>query len=195
YLVDLSAFGDLSTRASFTPDLELADALQRRARKQGLRVRLCTETHLDHGTAVPLLMLYAEGTKAPNILPISYSGLSPDEHHRFALALQEILAQSHKRVAVIASGDLSHALSSDAPEGLRPEGKLFDATAVSALRRMDAQKLLAMDPAVVDAASECGYRPLLMLLGALDGIHVKPRVLSYEAPFGVGYLTAEFILG
>jgi hypothetical protein len=40
-------------------------------------------------------------------------------------------------------------------------------------------------------ASECGFAPLLVLGGAFDGHNVKGRVLSYEAPFGIGYLVAE----
>jgi hypothetical protein len=32
---------------------------------------------------------------------------------------------------------------------------------------------------------------LLVLGGAFDGRTVKGRVLSYEAPFGIGYLVAE----
>jgi hypothetical protein len=30
-----------------------------------------------------------------------------------------------------------------------------------------------------------------MLLGALEGVNWKPKVLSYEGPFGVGYLVAD----
>jgi hypothetical protein len=40
-------------------------------------------------------------------------------------------------------------------------------------------------------ASECGFAPLLVLGGAFDGQNVKGRVLSYEAPFGIGYLVAS----
>lgn len=193
YDVNLSAFGDVATRRSFVPDVALADAVQRRARRAGLRVALCTDEHLDYGTSVPLLLLYP--TQAcPKILPIAYSGLSPQEHHAFGSALQDVLVHTPQRVAIIASGDLSHALSSDAPEGLHPAGKTFDTAAVAALRRMDTQKLLGLDPADVEAASECGYKPLLMLLGVLEGMHVKPKVLAYEAPFGVGLLTAELPL-
>jgi hypothetical protein len=35
-------------------------------------------------------------------------------------------------------------------------------------------------------------RPVVILLGALNGLKVKPKILSYEGPFGVGYLVAYF---
>jgi len=49
-----------------------------------------------------------------------------------------------------------------------------------------------MDAELIERAGECGLRPSIMLLGALDGLKVKPEILSYEGPFGVGYLVASF---
>jgi len=49
-----------------------------------------------------------------------------------------------------------------------------------------------MDKNLVEEAGECGYRSIIILLGALDGLDWKPEILSYEAPFGVGYLVANF---
>lgn len=41
-------------------------------------------------------------------------------------------------------------------------------------------------------AGECGLRSLYVLAGALDGVKVKGNLLSYEAPFGVGYAVMRF---
>jgi hypothetical protein len=35
---------------------------------------------------------------------------------------------------------------------------------------------------------------ILILLGILDEVKHEPQLLSYEYPFGVGYLTMEFKL-
>lgn len=45
-------------------------------------------------------------------------------------------------------------------------------------------------------AGECGLRSFSFLLGILEEskINWKPEVLSYEGPFGVGYLVANFRL-
>jgi len=45
-------------------------------------------------------------------------------------------------------------------------------------------------------AGECGLRSFCFLLGILEasGISWQPEILSYEGPFGVGYLVANFKL-
>jgi hypothetical protein len=53
------------------------------------------------------------------------------------------------------------------------------------------RELLDVPSQLPREASECGFAPLLVLGGAFDGRNVKGRVLSYEAPFGIGYLVAE----
>src|SRR6185295_6884535 len=40
-------------------------------------------------------------------------------------------------------------------------------------------------------AGECGYRSMLVAIGASAELPLSCEVLSYEAPFGVGYLVAQ----
>jgi len=40
-------------------------------------------------------------------------------------------------------------------------------------------------------AGECGYRSMLVAIGAAQSIDANCEVISYEAPFGVGYLVAQ----
>ena len=47
---------------------------------------------------------------------------------------------------------------------------------------------------LIAEAGECGLKSIVILLGILDGINYKPRLLSYEGPFGVGYLVMQFEL-
>ena len=96
--------------------------------------------------------------------------------------------------AIIASGDLSHCLRTDAPVGFRKEGAEFDEAVQASIRQMTASKLISMNEDFIEAAAECAYRPLLILFGMIERMNVRPEILSYEAPFGVGYLTAEFHL-
>jgi AmmeMemoRadiSam system protein A len=49
-----------------------------------------------------------------------------------------------------------------------------------------------LDEDLINRAGECGLRSIVIMLGALDGLDVRPEVLSYEGPFGVGYLVASF---
>ena len=100
----------------------------------------------------------------------------------------------NERIAVIASGDLAHCLTSNAPAGFHPEGALFDEVARRSIESGLVSRLLTIDPNIVEKASECAYRPMLVLFGILENTRMEPEMLSYEAPFGVGYLVAQFHL-
>lgn len=56
----------------------------------------------------------------------------------------------------------------------------------------DVPAIVKLDPDFVEEAAQCGYRSIVMGLGALDGFRVKSEILSYEAPYHVGYLVATF---
>ena len=79
-----------------------------------------------------------------------------------------------------------------APAGYDPLGQVFDQKLVDALRAYDREAVLNLDRDLVARAGECGLRSIVILLGALEGLQVTPKVLSYEGPFGVGYLVASF---
>jgi MEMO1 family protein len=93
---------------------------------------------------------------------------------------------------LIASGDLSHRLTPDAPYGYRPEGPVFDRTVIDSLRGREWQRIEGLDPDLIEEAGECGLRPLGILLGAARAAGLTSEVLSYEGPFGVGYPVVAF---
>src|SRR5665647_2406328 len=93
----------------------------------------------------------------------------------------------------LASGDLSHALTHSAPALYDPRGKLLDDEVVRLLGAGDFVGLGRMDPILLEGAAECGLRSFMALGGFLgDDATVEPEILSYEGPFGVGYMVARF---
>ena len=82
----------------------------------------------------------------------------------------------------------------DAPAGFSSRGKEFDGKLIEFLKNKDIDGILNMDPDLVEEAGECGYRSIIILLGVLNGLNWQPEILSYEGPFGVGYLVANFKL-
>ena len=194
YPVDLAEFGDLTTNHTFRGDMKLIDALQRSLRAKDLSVTLSSEEKLDYGAAVPLLLL-TEHLPNVKIVPITYSGLSAKHHFQFGEALKDVLLNSNKRVAVIASGDQSHALETRSPAGFAKEGAEYDQLVQSAIVNGNVSGLLTLDPETLEKAKQCSYRPLLMLLGVMDHLRYDPVIHSYESPFGVGYLVVHFELG
>jgi len=104
----------------------------------------------------------------------------------------KIFKQTNKRVAFIASGDMSHCLQKGAPGGFSPQGEIFDKKVVEIIKNNDLKSLLKLDEALVEQSGECGLRSLCVLGGLLDEYQYTPEILSYEAPFGVGYLVANY---
>ena len=74
-------------------------------------------------------------------------------------------------------------------------GPKFDKALIDALKKKDIKTIFKLDD-LYPEAGECGLRSFCFLLGILEasGIKWQPEVLSYEGPFGVGYLVANFKL-
>lgn len=186
---DFSAFGADGIKFSVSYDQELAGLIGELSQKQGIPAGFLGEKQpeLDHGVMVPLYFL-----KPERIVRISLSGLSLTDHYRFGMCISEAARALSRKVAIVASGDMSHKLKTDGPYGFAPEGPEHDSFVCDCIRDGDFRSLISIDPKLCERAAECGFRGLVMLLGTLDGLKTTSRVLSYEGPYGVGYLTATF---
>ena len=141
---------------------------------------------LDHGVMIPLHFLHAY-TRDFRVVRLGISGLSPLAHYNFGKCIARAVETLGRRAVFIASGDLSHKLTPEGPYGFAPEGPRFDKACMKYLEEGDFLKLLRMDPALYQAAAECGLRSFWMMAGALDAKALKIKKLSYQGPFGVGY--------
>ena len=193
YQTDFRDFGDMSTSHEFYPDLELITAIRREGYDSNHPITLDSNVNLDYGAGVPLELLHSIGL-TKKIVPVSYSGLSPKEHLAFGKMLQEVTQNSSERIAVIASGDLSHCLTSDAPGGFHKHAREFDETIQRAVAELSSSTLLSMKMLLIEETKSCVYEQLLILVGLIERKRLRPEILSYEAPFGVGYLVAQFHL-
>lgn len=191
----LTQFGAPSLKFELKNDLELAEALARETEKNGIQTLFYDNGdrfyELDHGTMVPLYFLLKKITGI-NILPVAYSYQDKAAHFAFGETIADVAKKSKKKIAIIASGDLSHRLIQTAPAGYSESGKEFDKLLLDYIKAKDTQGILEMDDDFIEEAGECGYRSLLILLGAIEKINWQPEILSYEGPFGVGYGVVNF---
>ncbi len=188
---DLSELGVLDYPLTVKADHALADRVQRSLRREETRITLTSDV-LHYASAVPLSYIVKTLPNVP-ILPITYSELDDKEHFLFGQALQEALFHSNKRIAIIASGDLSHRVKEESPSGFHESGPIFDTSMQEILVERSSARLLSFDPAIRQTAEDHTFRQWLMLFGALDGIATTTSILSYEAPVGVGYLVATLM--
>jgi aromatic ring-opening dioxygenase LigB subunit len=142
---------------------------------------------LDWGVLVPLSFL-----KVHQIVSLSIVSAF-GSHPALGQLVRRCASELGRDAVFVASGDLSHALTQNAPAPYDPRGKLFDDEVVRLLTVGDFAGLGHMDPILLEGAAECGLRSMLALGGFLgDDAQIEPHVLSYEGPFGVGYLVAHF---
>ncbi len=193
YQTDLRDFGDLSVVQRFKGEVDIAAKISHAGKQGEIPSSMITETKLDYGVAVPLHYLLVHLPTLP-ILPISPSQLDHKSHVEFGYLVKEQIMNSNKRVAILASGDLSRALTTDAPAGFNPAGAQYDAKIQELLMTRNTAGILQLDQAVLTGAAECGFRVFLMLMGVLRGVNYRYTSYAYEAPFGVGCLTAQFEL-
>lgn len=171
-------------------DEELLGAIQVAAAEENYRVVLLEPQELDHGTAVPLYFLLRNGW-AGRVAALGYSFLSDEDHVRFGGCIRRAVEATGRPAAFVASGDLSHRLKPGAPAGFDPEARRFDEQVVAALRANAPGQIPRIDQGLRRLAGECGYRSMLVALGATSPAGTDCEVISYEAPFGVGYLVAQ----
>src|SRR6266849_9289904 len=147
---------------------------------------------LDHGTAVPLYFLQRYGWHG-RVVALGYSFLSNEDHLRFGNCIRAAIDKVGRRVAFIASGDLSHRLKPGAPAGYNLEAHLFDEEVVEAIRSNSTRRIVTINQELRRTAGECGFRSMLVAIGVAQGLETSCEVISYEAPFGVGYLVAQLV--
>ncbi len=190
FTANFAEFGDQETKPTWQGAPALATKISH-ITNSPVPVRLMSDSTVDHGVGIPAFFL-TEHLPNVKILPVGFSTLSAKQHLDFGEHLREVLVSSGIRVAIIASGDLSHALSARAPAGFNLNGKKFDRAIQELLFAKNTVGLTNLDPYLVSASKECGYRSILILLGALKNIEARFESLCYESPFGVGYLTGLF---
>ena len=189
---DFGNFRAPETSVSAPVDEQLLQSIGEAAAAEGYRVSLLPDSELDHGTAVPLYFLLRNGWQGKGVA-LGYSFLSNEDHLRFGACIKKAVEEVGRPVGFIASGDLSHRLAPHAPAGFNPHAHLFDETVVAALRANNPQRIVEIDYNLRKVAGECGYRSMLVAIGAGSDLPPSCEVMNYEAPFGVGYLVAQLI--
>ena len=187
---DFASFRAPAAAVSAELDDELLAEITRAAAAENLLTLRIRGRELDHGTAVPLYFLQRNGWSG-RVVALGYSFLSNEDHVRFGKCIRTAVDKLGRPVAFIASGDLSHRLKPEAPAGFNPQAHLFDEEVVDAIRSCATRRIVDLDPELRRMAGECGYRSMLVAIGAGEGLDQSCELFSYEAPFGVGYLVAQ----
>ena len=169
-------FGDLTDEVNVKNDLGLGYRL-----REGLETKqplmLTENQELPHALGVPLWQLLP---KMPNlhVVPLGYCQLTGEKHYAFGQDLRQVLEKYSERVAIVASGELK--TTATIQNGI-----------AEAIKKPRLADLLAL----TDDEKPLELNGLIMLLGLLDSLPYQVKLLGFESPFEVGYLTVQFELG
>jgi aromatic ring-opening dioxygenase LigB subunit len=215
----LPSVGSPEDRAKVKNTILALEKLGKKLKEKNPNEIIISSPHPDWGIKVPLHFLISnikdqkskiqfkiqnyqnpknivvEPSDAKIIYPVLTTFDSSQQHYDWGKDFYLKIKNLELKIALVASGDLSHCLRPEGPYGFHPDGPKFDKGLIESLKKKDIETILKLDE-MYPEAGECGLRSFCFLLGILEasGLNWQPEILSYEGPFGVGYLVANFRL-
>lgn len=190
---DMGQFGDFSDQFTIHNDMELVARMEELARKENFPMgTLGTQDgSLDHGTMVPLYFLQ-DLLPEKKIARMSIGGLSNLDHYHAGQLLAQAAESLGRKVAVVASGDLSHCQKAGTSYGYKEFGPAYDKRIMEIMGNSDFLNLVEMPEKDADEAMVCGHKPFCVMAGSMDGYKPDTQALAHSAEFGVGYGICTF---
>ena len=194
YVGTFEEFGDFSTRIEIKGDVMSIQHIRAAAEVENKYSLIMTsDEKIDYGVSIPHFFL-TQHLSGTGIIPLSPSEKSLAEHFEFGKFLKRAIVRINKRFSIVASGDLSHRLTKNSPGGYSKNAVNFNKRVMQYLEKCDIESFLHFPPDEIQDAAECSLKVIAMLLGIFHETDKQVELLSYEYPFGVGYLTAEVTL-
>ncbi|MGH3647029.1 MAG: class III extradiol dioxygenase subunit B-like domain-containing protein [Micromonosporaceae bacterium] len=108
--------------------------------------------------------------------------------------LGALLADTESPLGLLVMGDGSARRTEKAPGYLDPRAAAYDAAVAGALGKGDRDALAELDSALAAELMVAGRAPWQVLAGAAAGRNWQGELLYHDAPYGVGYLVASWML-
>ncbi len=182
----LERFGAPGVGVRLPGDPEFSAALLVAAQASGVAAHGAPDLGGDHGSVVPLWFLQQAGWQGPTVV-VALTWTMNEKLLPLGECVAAVTGELGRRVAVVASGDMSHRLSPAAPCGFDPRAKNFDAAFIGGLRAGATRELADAVAPSRGCAAEDVLDPTLFACGAAGWRADGREVLGYEGPFGVGY--------
>ncbi|MCL1893057.1 MAG: hypothetical protein FWG02_02315 [Holophagaceae bacterium] len=187
---NFKAFGRPDLKIEFPSEPDFYAHLLNGSPGNQFSLELLGAHELDHGATVPLWFLQAAGYKG-SVCIVGYPWKSHQRAHtEFGCFLKKACSEYKGTTAIIASGDLSHRLQMGAPSGYNPRAHEFDAAFKEYITAGELFEASQIPIDIRDLAAEDSSESMAITAGAIGNKVPNSKVLSYEAPFGVGYLVA-----
>lgn len=146
---------------------------------------------LDVGTMVPLFFIN-QYMSDYRIARISTSAVDKEQLDQLGQCISTAAQDIDRKIVIIVSGELSKRLSNDSPYGYHKDSAVFDQYILNSLKDNDLEAWDHINPELSEASAQTILGALQMLKGAISDTLFHSTTLSYEAPFGIGWLIASF---
>ncbi|WP_283651287.1 AmmeMemoRadiSam system protein A [Ileibacterium valens] len=184
----MAQFGDYEDQFEIQYDTQMVDEISRLADEAGIPAGTLGQQDgtLDHGTMVPLYFLkdLPENTK---FIRIGVAGIDNRMHYMLGQLIARAAKDLGRKVAIVASGDLSHCQKAGTHYGYKECGPAYDKKIMDIMSRAAFDELLQISEQEAQDAMVCGQKPFCVMAGALDGLKPETKSLAHSAFFGVGY--------
>ncbi|MHC4078877.1 MAG: DODA-type extradiol aromatic ring-opening family dioxygenase [Planctomycetota bacterium] len=188
----LGDFGAPEAAVDLPNDEQTALYVHDASRALGVRATAIPAQQLDHGSVVPLWFLVQAGWDGPTCIASLPWESAPETLRTFGGAVAIALGRCSGPSALVASGDMTHRAKPGAPGGYHKRAVDFDHELTGLVREGQLEKIADIDRALRELASEDAADSSMVVAAALGHRPHGNEVLSYEHPFGVGYLVAVF---
>ena len=183
-------FGHPQIHAEFPNANRIIPELKAECAREGVLMDTIPEFSLDHGAMVPLEFMKRAGWSGETlVLGFPYQPSHVD-CRRLGRAIAKLSNDKGESWAILASGDMSHRLIPNAPAGFHPDAQRFDDHIVTQVRAGNLNSAVMVDERLRALAAEDVVDSLEIASAAIDFEREGIKVLSYEGPFGVGYMNA-----
>lgn len=188
----LESVGSEEDRKKLKKTFEGLEKLNKKFSESSADILLISSPHPNWGFNVPIYFIAKDFQK--EIKPFLIEDKDPLYYFNSGKDVFKNM-EKEKKYGLIASGDMSHCLKESGPYGFNQDGPEFDKKLIEFLKNKDINSFLKLGSAYPEAG-ECGLRSFSFLLGVLEAAEInwQAEILSYEFPFGVGYLVVDFKL-
>lgn len=148
---------------------------------------------MDWGTLIPL-WFFKQQLETPRAVIITPSREIPIENLvEFGNLTAQTAAKLDTRIAFVASADQAHTHKAKGPYGFHPRSTEFDRLVKKAVEQDDLKMLLNLEPQLLEDAKPDSIWQMAILVGVLERIPMKGKLISYQAPTYFGLLCATYL--
>ncbi len=172
-------------------DKELINKINNYNNHLGIDASPTLDITKDHASYIPLYFIL-ERYKNFKVVLLGMNSNSEEDNLYLGKLINKSINDLKRKAIVIVSGDLSHALSNNAPSPYTPYGKIYDEEIIKIIKSTRLDGFINLDRNLKINSANCAMLPLEIMAGITSNLNLKLDYYSYEAPFGVGYLFASF---